>query len=189
MKNTRSILFAFLLLVVAAAIYRIIPNRPLGFAPHIAMALFGGAVIKDRKWAFALPVFSMFLSDCIFELLFRAGWSDLPGFYDGQTTNYILFALITFVGFAINRITIPRVLAGSLVAPLVYFVLSNTAVWMGGAGFQRPKTFDGWLLALGDGVPFLRGSIAATVVFSVLLFGAYYWWKGDFRPSLQPAAK
>ncbi|MFT4023021.1 MAG: hypothetical protein QM664_04450, partial [Flavihumibacter sp.] len=68
MKNNRSFLVSLVLLIIVAALYRIIPNRPWGFAPQIAMALFGGAVIKDRKWSFALPVFSMFLSDCLYEL-------------------------------------------------------------------------------------------------------------------------
>ena len=49
MKINKSVVLSFILLVVIASLYRIMPGRPLGFAPQIAMALFGGAVIKDRK--------------------------------------------------------------------------------------------------------------------------------------------
>ena len=69
MKNKKSILLTLLVLIVVAALYRVVPGRPFGFAPQIAMALFAGAVIKDRKFAFALPLFSMILSDVIYELL------------------------------------------------------------------------------------------------------------------------
>ena len=104
MKNKKSILLTFLALIVVAALYRIVPGRPFGFAPQIAMALFAGAVIKDRKFAFALPLFSMILSDVIYELLFISGLSIMQGFYEGQFTNYILFTLLTAGGFLIRKI-------------------------------------------------------------------------------------
>ena len=70
MKRNHAILTSFLLLVVAAALYRIVPGRPYGFAPQISMALFGGAVLKDKKWAFALPLVSLFLSDLLYQVLY-----------------------------------------------------------------------------------------------------------------------
>ncbi|HZG23917.1 MAG TPA: DUF6580 family putative transport protein, partial [Chitinophagaceae bacterium] len=63
MKLNKSIVWSLVLLIVVGSIYRVIPNRPWGFTPQLAMALFAGAMIKDKKWAFALPLFSMFLSD------------------------------------------------------------------------------------------------------------------------------
>ncbi len=91
MKINKSIVITLILLIVVAALYRVIPDRRMGFAPHIAMALFGGSVVKDKRWAFALPIFSMFLSDLLYQGLFNAGISSTPGFYDGQFTNYVLF--------------------------------------------------------------------------------------------------
>ena len=183
MKNNRSLLISLVLLILVAALYRIIPNRPWGFAPQIAMALFGGAVIKDRKWAFALPVFSMFLSDCLYELLYRGGVSTIQGFYEGQLTNYLLFAGITLIGFMIKKVNLLQVGIASLAAPLVYFVVSNGVVWLEGAGLQRPKTFAGLLQTYADGLPFLQGSILSTVVFSAVLFGGYYLLRNN-RASL-----
>ena len=52
MKISRSIIFALVLTIVASALYRIMPNRPMGFAPQIAIALFSGALcVKNKKWA------------------------------------------------------------------------------------------------------------------------------------------
>lgn len=189
MKNNRSILLSLLLLIVVAALYRIIPSRPLGFAPHIAMALFGGAMIKDKKWAFALPIFSMFLSDCLYEILYRNELSTIPGFYAGQITNYILFAGITLIGFAIKRVNIVNVAIASLVAPIAYFLVSNFAVWTAGAGFQRPKTWAGLMETYVDALPFLKGNIGSTLVFSAILFGGYYLLRGSFKPLPQPDAQ
>ena len=167
-----------IVLIVVAALYRIIPGRPWGFAPQIAMALFGGAAIKDKKWAFALPIFSMFLSDLLYQVLYSNGLiSDIYGFYPGQWVNYCLFALMVFIGMAIKRITAVNVLAASLAAPTVFFVLSNTATWSGLAGprgLNRPFTLEGWLMALNDGLLFYKGAIAGTLFFSTLLFGGYY---------------
>lgn len=174
MKLTRSLVISLVLLIIVAALYRIIPSRPLGFVPHIAMALFGGALIKDWKWAFAIPIFSMFLSDLFYHALYLGGLNNIPGFYEGQLTNYLLFAGLTLVGFAIKRVTIPAVFAASLIAPTLYFIFSNFFVWIAGAGFGRPKTFAGLIQCFTDGLPFYRGNLVSTLVFSAVLFGGYY---------------
>lgn len=177
MKITKQIATCFILLIVIASLYRIMPGRPYGFAPQIAMAIFGGAIIKDKKFAFLLPLLSMFISDAMFEILYRNGVGNLYGFYDGQLTNYILFALMTFFGFFAKNLNMGRIAIASVAAPTTYFLLSNFMVWLSSspyAGLQRPKTFNGLLLCLGDGLPFYAWSIAATLVFSAILFGSYF---------------
>jgi hypothetical protein len=177
MKITKQIATGFILLIVIASLYRIMPGRPYGFAPQIAMAIFGGAIIKDKKFAFLLPLLSMFISDAMFEILFRNGVGNMPGFYDGQVINYILFTSLTMFGFIIKNFKISRIAIASLAAPTTYFLLSNFMVWLSSspyAGLQRPKTFNGLLLCLGDGLPFYAWSIAATLVFSAILFGSYF---------------
>src|SRR5215212_8251408 len=111
MKLTKNYLLVFLLLIVVAALYRVIPGRPWGFAPHIAMALFGGAVIKDRKWAFALPIFSLFLSDLLYQGSYWNGLTDTPGFYAGQWVNYLLFIVVTLIGFTMKNINVGNIVS------------------------------------------------------------------------------
>ena len=185
MSINRNILYTFLALIAVAAIYRVVPGRPYGFAPQIAMALFAGAIVKDRKMAFALPVLSMFLSDALFELLYQAGVSPMWGFYEGQFTNYILFASLTVIGFFIRKINVGYVAAASLAAPTVYFLISNFMVWISGGGYQRPKTFDGLMMCFADGLPFYKNSIAGTLFFAALFFGGYYLLRRYFlKPGL-----
>ena len=180
----KNIVWSLVLLIVVGAVYRIIPDRPLGFAPQIAMALFAGAVIKDRKWAFAIPVFSMFVSDLLYQFLYIQGWSGTPGFYDGQLTNYLLFLLITMIGMFMKRITVAGVFLYSLIAPTVFFLCSNFATWLAGAGLSRPKTFAGLMQAYVDGLPFYRGGLLATLVFSSILFGGYFLLTRSSKRSL-----
>ena len=178
MKTSKNIAWSFLLLVIIAALYRIIPGRPYGFAPQWAMAVFAGAVVRDRKWAFIIPVLSMFISDLIYQVLYLQGLSSLPGFYEGQWQNYVLFSLMVFVGIAIRKINVIQIAAASFAAPTLYFLISNFLIWASNGttrGLDRPKTFNGLMLCYSDAVPFYRMSILATFIFSAILFGTYYF--------------
>jgi hypothetical protein len=184
MKSNKNLIITFIVLVVVASLYRIIP-RPVNFAPHIAMALFAGAVIRDKKWAFALPIFSMFLSDLLYQVLFNYGISDRAGFYEGQLQNYLLFAGMTAIGFLIKKINVLNVLAASIAAPTVFFILSNFLVWVGWQGtrgLNRPKTFNGLLMCYNDALPFYGNSVMACILFSAVFFGGYMLLKRN-RPS------
>ncbi|HVY76374.1 MAG TPA: DUF6580 family putative transport protein [Puia sp.] len=177
MKQTKILVWSFILLVVVAALYRIIPGRPYGFAPQWAMAVFAGAVIRNKKWALIMPVLSMFISDLLYQLLYMGGLTDMQGFYQGQWQNYLLFTLLVFVGFAIRKYNVTNIIAASLAAPTIYFLLSNFIVWFGvdgTRGYGRPKTFNGLMMCYSDGLPFYRNSLIATLVFSAILFGSYY---------------
>src|SRR5687768_17055719 len=88
MKFNKSVLLAFGLLILSASLYRVWDGRPWGFAPQWAMAVFAGAVIKDKKWAVVLPLLSMFLSDALYQVLYTYGLTNIYGFYDGQILNY-----------------------------------------------------------------------------------------------------
>lgn len=173
MKLNKNILFTLLALIAVATLYRILPNRPLGFAPQIAMALFAGSVIKSKKYSFAVPLISMFIGDLIFEGLYAAGISSLQGFYQGQFLNYIVLTSLTVIGFFVQQNKVWQIAAGSFAAPTVYFFISNFLVFIGGGGYNHPKTLSGLMLTYNDGIPFYTGSIYATVVFSALFFGGY----------------
>ena len=182
MKQSKSLILPFLLLIVIASVYRAWEGRPWGFVPQLAMALFGGAVIKDKKLAFVLPLVSMLLSDVLYEVLFRTGLGNIPGFYEGQFGNYVLFAGITFIGFWMRNLNIGRIAAGAVIAPTIYFLLSNFQVWIGGGGLSRPKTFSGLMQCYADGLPFYKGYLLGTIFFSIVLFGLYFLFQKKTAP-------
>ena len=175
MKLNKTLAWSFALMVLITALYRIIPGRQPGFAPQWAVALFAGAVIKDRKWALILPVLSMFISDVFYQVLHATGLSAIPGFYEGQWINYLLFASVTVFGFFIKKATISNVLLLSLIAPTYFFIVSNFLTWAGVGEFvEYPKTWSGLMSCYTIALPFYRWSLIATVVFSAILFGTYY---------------
>jgi hypothetical protein len=177
MKITKQLAGSFILLIVIASLYRIMPGRPYGFAPQIAMAIFGGAIIKDKKFAFLLPLLAMFVSDCLYQILYMNGVGSIYGFYDGQVLNYILFAGLTIFGFFIKNLNVKKIALASIAAPTAYFLASNFFVWASSsplAGLSRPKTFAGLMMCYGDGLPFYPWSVASTFVFCAILFGSYY---------------
>jgi hypothetical protein len=174
MKMNRSLWLSLALLFIAATVYRVWDGRPFGFAPQIAIAIFGGAVIRNKKWSFFLPLVSMFLSDALYHLLYTNGLSTIPGFYEGQLTNYILFTSLTVFGFMIRSFNWKNIFAGSLSAPTAYFLVSNLLVWTSGAGYVREKTFAGLMQCYADGLLFYGYSIIATLFFSAVFFGCYY---------------
>ena len=118
-QNTSTLIIAVLLIIVAA-LSRVF-LYPHNFSPIIGMAIFAGAVIKDRRLAFALPLFAMFLSDVLFEVFNIA-----PGFWGwGQLVGYGILALITVIAFSMKKINVLSVAGYSIGASLLFFFLSN----------------------------------------------------------------
>lgn len=173
MKQNNTLIYTCLALIVVGALYRLVPNRPEHFAPMWAMALFAGAIVKNRKYAFAIPLLSMFISDGLYQLLYMSGLSITPGFYGGQFTNYLLFTALTAIGFIIKANKPAQVIAGAIASPTLYFIASNFLVWLKGGGWGHPKTMEGLMLTYTDGIPFYTNSLYATLVFSAVLFGGY----------------
>src|SRR5688572_4469998 len=135
MKFDKSLWVAFGLLIIVGSV-----SRLFGFAPQIAMAIFGGAMIKDKKLAFVVPMISMLLSDVLMEVLFINGYFPYGGFYAGQITNYVLLASLTLFGFMAKGGNVPRIATAAVAAPTTYFLISNFIVWANGGGYNRPKT-------------------------------------------------
>jgi hypothetical protein len=178
MKNNKSTFLVFGLLILAASLYRVWDGRPFGFAPQIAMALFAGAVIKDRRISFLFPLFSMLLSDALYQVLYMQGLTSIQGFYGGQVENYLLIAAITLIGFAMNRTKISHIILGSLAGAVVYFIASNFLVWIGGGldinNQPYPKTMDGLIACFSAALPFFKWSVASTLIFNAVFFGCFH---------------
>lgn len=180
MKLNKQLTINFILLILVASLYRVM-DRPFGFAPQIAMALFAGAVVKDKKLAFAFPLLSMFLSDLLYQVLYLNGLTPIQGFYSGQLENYLMITSLTLIGFLMNSQKLSALIGGFIAGPTAYFLISNFAVWIGGGGYQRPKTIEGLMMCYADGIPFYQMSILSTIVFGAVLFGTHQLVVKSFR--------
>lgn len=167
MKQNKQLVLLAVVMVIVAALSRI-AFYPLNYSPVIAMALFGGSVIRDKKLAFALPLFAMLLSDVLFEITNIA-----PGFWGwGQVIGYGIFALITVLGFALKKISILNVAGFSVASSLIFFFLSNSSVWLF-ASSAYARSVDGWMSCLAAGIPFLQNGILTDLVYSGVFFGGF----------------
>ena len=169
-QNTSTIILA-VILILAAAISRVV-MYPHNFSPIIGMAIFSGAVIKDRRLAFALPILSMFLSDVMFEVFNIA-----PGFWGwGQLVGYGILALITIIAFNLKKINVVNIIGYSLLSSVIFFILSNLSFFIFDNPIYHTYTSDakGFLNCFVQALPFFRTSLVADLVYSGVLFGAYY---------------
>ncbi len=175
MKRSNHILLTLSALVLVSALYRLIPGRPMGFAPQLAIAIFSGALFyRDKKWAFAMPLLSMFISDMLFEVLFRYNVTTMKGIYEGQVTNYILLTAMSCFGFMAGKLKLAKIALATFSAPTTYFLLSNFFVWFSGVGgLQRPQTMEGLMLCYNDALPFYQNNLIATALFASLFFGTW----------------
>ena len=170
-KQNTSLLIIAVLMILAAALSRLV-LYPHNFSPIIGMAVFGGAVIKDRRLAFALPLFAMFLSDVLFEVFNVA-----PGFWGwGQLLHYVIYAGITCLGFMLKKINVVNVAGFSITASLIFFLLSNSVFFLTDNPVYHtyPQSFQGYIDCLVGGLPFLKTGIIADLVYCAVLFGTYY---------------
>lgn len=170
-QNSTSIIIA-VLLVVAAAISRVLLYPNYNFSPMVGMAIFAGATFTNKKLAFALPIAAMLLSDVMFEMM-SAG----SGFWGwGQLVGYGIFALITLLAFTLKKVSAPKVIGYSLVSSVIFYVLSNLSFFV----FDNPvyhtysQNLSGFINCYVAAIPFFRTSIVADLVYSGVLFGAYY---------------
>jgi len=174
MKLNKQIIVALIIMIATSALYRVLPGRPYGFAPQIAIALFGGSLFASkRKYAFLLPILSMFISDILYQVLYTYHLSPMQGFYQGQFLNYILIAGTAVFGFGLQSNKLSKYIIGFLAAPTVYFIVSNSLVWAQGGGYHHALNFTGFIQTMVDGLPFYPYSVAGTLVFGGVLFGSF----------------
>mgnify|MGYP000091147475 CR=1 FL=1 len=112
-------LIALSAFIIVAALSRLIPH-PYNLAPFGALSLFGAAYFSDRKLSFILPLVAMFISDLLINnILYASYYQGFTLFTPGFLWVYGAIASIVIAGFFImKKITVPRVLAGSLTALL-----------------------------------------------------------------------
>lgn len=148
-------------IVVSAALSRLLPHVP-NVTPITAVALFAGAYFSDRRLAFAVPLAALFLSDIVL------GFDRL-----GETVAvYLSFALVVALGLWVgHRRSALRVGAAALSASVLFFAITNFAVWAFGTLY--PNTWAGLVQCYVAALPFFRHTLAGDLAYTILLFGGF----------------
>jgi hypothetical protein len=152
-------------LLVAAALvgfavsFRILPS-PANFAPIAAIAIFGAAILP-LNWALGLPLVAMIVSDMFIGMhsLVYLTWG-----------SYLLIALMA--SQYLKKINLGRILATSMSASLLFYIITNFGVWAEGRLY--PLTTEGLFSSYYNAIPFFRNTVLSDLVFNAVLFGSYY---------------
>lgn len=151
---------------------RLLPHPP-NFAPILAIALFGGVYLK-RKIAFSLPIVAMVISDIFI------------GYYELKLMVFVYgsFLISVLLGFWLKKNKKwQTVLGSSVLAALIFFSLTNFAVWAFTPWYA--KTFSGLIQSYLMALPFFKNTFSSTLFYTSVFFGAYeiieVWLKREFR--------
>jgi hypothetical protein len=178
----------FAVIVLAAAL-RLAPH-PWNFTPVGAIALFSGAMVRDRRLAFLFPMLVMFITDAII------GFNKLSPFV------YASFLLSVLIGRAVvgarfsasqsqrepaNRAKKragTHIAAATILGALQFFLITNFGVWAFLSSY--PRTGVGLVACYLAGVPLFWNTLAGDAVYATLLFGSFFLAE-RLAPRLRPS--
>jgi len=170
------------ILMVAAALTRLLPHPP-NFSPIEAIALFGGAYFASRVLAVAVPLLAIFVSDMVLGPLH--GGQFLAYFDRKEYLDYFLspqsfaiyacIALSVVLGFGLRgKVNGARVLGYSLAGSVLFFLMTNFAVWLTATPLGgNPACTSGLLPCYVAAIPFFQWTVLGTLFYSAVLFGGF----------------
>jgi len=186
-------MLAVTVMILIAAFSRLLTNyfHIWNFTPIIAMALFSGAQIRDKRLAFLIPLVAMIITDAFL------------GFYTGILVVYAALMIITAFGFLLqlpgkkqsvtnsetidvpstqktyeNGIRVIQVFLATLGSSLIFFLVTNFALLY--PTVLYPHTWQGIISSYTAGLPFFKNAIAGDLIYSAILFGSFALLKSRF---------
>ncbi len=149
----------FAMIVLAAAL-RLAPH-PWNFTPVGAIALFSGAMVRDRRMAFLFPLLVMFATDLII------------GFNKLSALVYASFLLSVFIGCFLNqKRNLLRIGGATFLGALQFFLITNFGVWAFLNSY--PRTGAGLAACYLAGVPLFWNTLAGDAVYATLFFAGFF---------------
>jgi hypothetical protein len=167
-----------LLLIFSAVAYRVMSGLLIhsgaswlsNFVPLAAIALCSAAYFP-KKYKFAVPLVTLFISDAV--LNFRYG---APLLDPQILCRYLALALVGCIGLVLQyRASVKTLLPASIVGSTIFYVITNAFSWLSDPGYA--KNLAGLIQALTVGLPqysatpswmFFRNSLLSDLVFTLL---------------------
>jgi uncharacterized protein DUF6580 len=167
-----------LFLIISAVAFRIVAaflghSNSIGwlnFAPIAAIALCAAAYFP-RKYKFSVPMIALLISDIVLNAHYQ--FSLVSPFV---LSHYLGFAIVGCLGLLLqNRASWKTLLPASVVASLIFYVVTNSVSWIYDPGYA--KNIAGFIQALTIGLPqysatptwmFFRNSLLSDLIFTGL---------------------
>ena len=161
MKRAKQKIVLFIYLIGVIAVSRIIPHPP-NFTPIIAMAVFMPYLTRDLYSAMMVPLLAMLISDIVI------GWHSTMFWVYG---SILLGTIVSYFTMPIKK-TSTHVITNSILACLIFFVITNWAVWM--SSTMYPNTLEGLLMCYTMAIPFFGNTLAGTAFYLCFLGSVSY---------------
>lgn len=155
-----------LLLILGAAFARLIPHAP-NFTPLLSLALFSGASIKRKHFAFLAPLLAMLISDAVI------------GFHALLPVVYLSMGIIVIVGSYIRQRSIFSVALMSTLSAVIFFVVTNLGVWLFTPYYT--KNLLGLSACFIAALPFFVNTLVSAYLYSSIMFGILELYKQRSR--------
>lgn len=168
MQMSKKNLFTVSAIILVAAVSRLLPH-PMNFAPLGAMALFGSAYFGNKGFGLLITMISWLISDLILNNFVYNISGQFVLFTEGAIYIYGSIVLIYALGTRIlKKITVGRMLGGSLAASIIFFLVSNFGVWV-----TYPSSYPNLMACYMAAIPFFKNTLAGDLFFSGVLFLLY----------------
>ena len=141
---------------------------PPNFQAVAGTALFAGFVFRSRALALVVPFAAMWISDQVL------------GGYDRLVMIAVYGSLavpVLFGDWLRRRNSVPRVIGAAAVSSVLFFLVTNLAVWCA----WYPHTAEGLARCFVRAIPFFAYTLAGDLVFAGGLFGLYALLSADAR--------
>lgn len=162
--NKRSITLSAI--IALTALSRLLPHPP-NVTPIAAMALFGGAYLRDRRVAFLLPIAAMFFSDLVLGVTVYG-----TVLLKSQPAVYLCMFITVAIGrFIRDKRSVLKITLATLASAVTFYLVTNFAVWAFDPLYL--KTWTGLITCYTAAIPFFRNSLIGDLSFAAVLFGGF----------------
>lgn len=182
MKQNNSLLFVAITLIIVA--FARLADHPFNFTPLAAMALFGVYYMKNKWFAFLLPLLAIMFSDVLVNLFVQNEHTGVWEYFLNPTA-YVVYGslmLVGSLGLLMKNTKATSIVGFSILGSLLFYLVTNTAAWITDFGNLYSNDLSGLVQSLWAGIPFYNNEItgsfflnqlAGDLFFNALLFGSY----------------
>ena len=150
-NNTK--FYSAVAIILILAFSRLIPHPP-NFTPILGLAVFAGATLDKRIFAFAIPLIAMLVSDIFI------------GFHASILTVYFAIALNVLIGiYLMKKFTYLRAIGSLISGVIIFYIITNFAVWLGSSLYS--KDFAGLISCYIMALPFLQNTLISSLFYGL----------------------
>jgi len=150
-----------------------LPELP-NFSPVAAVAFCGGLFLPGVL-AWIVPISVLFVSDLALAMLLG-----YPAFSSAQFVSWTCILAVVEIGRLLSKASFstPRFFSALICSGLFFYLVTNTAAWIGNPSY--PRGLGGLWMSLTTGLPgfppswmFYRNALVSDLVFGVLLLSVW----------------